>query len=177
MLHIETTNSRIFTIDLGEVVALDYADGVLSFHTERRSFTLGGVAWGGPVSHEDANAIIIEWRNHRQNPVEDWEDDEDDEDLEYSEVEVAAVEEDEEDESPVRLPSEPRRPSRSHPPEPVVPASSRWPDPPTPQSERGTSDPASSLSPAEPPMSEPPTAAPAPAPSSAKKLDQGASCG
>jgi len=66
MLHVQTANGRQFSIDLGDVNAVDFDAGVLSFHTDKRTFDLGGQAWGGPVDADDAFALIGEWRAHRK---------------------------------------------------------------------------------------------------------------
>jgi hypothetical protein len=65
MLHVQTANGRDFAIDLSDVVAMDFDNGVLAFHTDAQVFRLGGNAWGGPVAQEDAQALIMEWEAHK----------------------------------------------------------------------------------------------------------------
>lgn len=62
MLRIESRNGRIFAVNLVDMVAITFAEGVVTFHTGRGgTISLGGEAWGGPVSREEANDIIDLW--------------------------------------------------------------------------------------------------------------------
>lgn len=66
MLRIESRNGRIFAVDLIDMVAITFAEGVVTFHTSRGgTIHLGGEAWGGPVSRAEANDIIDLWEDER----------------------------------------------------------------------------------------------------------------
>lgn len=66
MLRIESRNGRIFAVDLVDMVAITFAEGEVTFHTSRGgTLSLGGEAWGGPVSREEANDIIDLWEDER----------------------------------------------------------------------------------------------------------------
>ena len=66
MLRIESRNGRVFAVDLAEVVAATFAEGVLTLHLPSGStLAMGGESWGGHLSLEEANEIIDLWEYAR----------------------------------------------------------------------------------------------------------------